>query len=131
MCGDIGNIPDELDHHNGECCTYACWSTEPRTVTNATAFKVKGSSRWAAQARTVTLVVNTVFGCTCDYCVDKGFCRHIEHVIESDWRGCTEYRPIDDAEHVRELKAFSREQRKNPMKRVPSLSDFPTTGPVL
>lgn len=131
MCEDIGNTPDELDHHDGECCTYACWSTEPRSVTNATTFKIEGSSRWAAQPHTVKLVANTTFRCTCDYHVDKSLYRHIEHVIEPDWRGCIEYRPIDDAEHVRELKAFSGEQGRNSMKRVSSLSNSPTTGPVL
>lgn len=112
MCEDIGNIPDELDHHDGECCTYACWSTEPRTVTNATAFKIKGRSRWAAQAHTVTLVANTIFGCTCDYYIEEGLCRHIEHVIETDSRGCVRYQPLNDEERINELKAYTRARRK-------------------
>jgi hypothetical protein len=54
-------------------------------------------------------VANTVLACSCD---DDGLCKHVEHVIESDWRGCIEYRPIDDTERVRELKAFTKQRRK-------------------
>jgi hypothetical protein len=55
------------------------------------------------------LVANVVLGCDCD---EDGLCKHIEHVIESEWRGCIQYNPDIDTDRVRELKEFSREQRQ-------------------
>lgn len=104
------NIPEELDHHDGAQCTYACWSTEPRTVSNATAYDTKPNSRWARERNTVEIIANTIIGCSCD---DDGLCRHIQHVIEMDWKGCIEYNPIDDEERVSELRDFTRARRKS------------------
>jgi hypothetical protein len=103
-------IPEELDHHDGAKCSYACWSTEPREVMNATAYGVKPRSRWARTSHTVELVANTIIGCSCD---GEEFCKHIEHVIRLDTRGCVNYRPIDDRERVHELKEFTRRRRKD------------------
>jgi len=109
MSEESSNVPKELDHHDGERCNYACWSTEPRSVSNATAYGTKGNSRWARMRHTVTVVANTIFGCSCD---SEGVCKHIEHVIITDWRGCIEYHPIEDRERIGELKAFSRARRR-------------------
>ena len=103
------SIPEELDHHDGAHCSYSCWSTEPRQVSNATAYDCTLTSRWARERYTVSIVANTVLGCSCD---DTGVCRHIQHVIEMDTRGCLEYNPISDDDRVRELKEFTRDRRK-------------------
>ena len=111
-----GEIPEELNHHNTDRCSYACWSTEPRVVLNATAYGVRSRSRWARTSHSVELVANTVLGCSCS---DSGICKHIEHVIEIDTRGCIEYNPTSDRNRIEELKEFTRTRRKllyNPLR---------------
>ncbi|TKX86732.1 hypothetical protein EXE43_06790 [Halorubrum sp. SS5] len=105
----MSDIPAELATHDGPRCSYACWSTEPSIVSNGTAYDCKPNSRWARETFKVTIVANTILGCNCD---DDGLCKHIEHVIESDWRGCIEYHPIDDQKRVEELKRFTRGRRR-------------------
>jgi hypothetical protein len=105
----MSDIPDELPRHDGPRCSYACSSVSPPRVSDPTAYDANPNSQWARESYQVELVAGVILGCSCD---EDGLCKHIEHVIESDWRGCIEYLPIGDAEHVRELKAFSREQRQ-------------------
>ena len=105
----MSDIPGELPRHDGPRCSYACWSIEPRVVSNAAAYDTKPNSRWARESYQVELVANVILGCSCD---DDGFCKHIEHVITMDNRGCVEYNPDIDSDRVRELKAFTRSRRK-------------------
>jgi hypothetical protein len=104
------DIPEELDHHHTNKCSYACWSTEPSIISNATAHGCKPRSKWARTSYTVELIANTIISCDCD---DNGVCKHITHVIENDWRGCIEYNPDIDDDRVKELKAFARDHRKH------------------
>ena len=103
------DIPDELPSHKGPRCSYACWSTEPREVSNAVAYRVKPNSRWARESYQVELIANTIVGCDCD---EDGLCKHMEHVVTMDTRGCVQYRPMDDRERVRELKEYTQKRRK-------------------
>lgn len=103
------DIPDELGHHHGDKCSYACWSTESREVSNAVAYDMKPNSRWARESYQVDLLAGVILGCDCD---DDGICKHIEHVITMDTRGCVEYNPDIDSDRVRELKAFTHSRRK-------------------
>src|SRR6056297_2516496 len=102
------DIPDELPSHDGPRCSYACWSVSPRKVSNAVAYDTKPNSRWARTLCQVEIVANVILGCDCD---DEGLCRHIQHVIEMDTRGCIEYNPISDRERVAELTAFTQARR--------------------
>jgi hypothetical protein len=81
------DIPNELDHHHGDKCSYACWSTEPREVSNGVAYDINPNSRWACESHQVDLVANVILGCSCG---DAKICRHIQHVIELNSRGCIE-----------------------------------------
>ena len=103
-------IPDELPSHDGPRCSYACWSTEPRRVSNGAAYNCKPTSRWARESHQVELVANLIISCSCD---DDGLCKHMEHVITTDMRGCVQYRPMDDRERVRELKEYTRQRRRD------------------
>jgi len=111
----MSDIPDELPSHDGQRCSYACWSVSPRVVSNATAYGVKPNSRWARESYQVELVAGVILGCSCD---DDGLCKHIEHVILLDFRDCLQYNPDIDADRVHVLKEFTKQRRKELYDRV-------------
>jgi hypothetical protein len=50
---------------------------------------------------------NTVLGCTCDYYQEQrpqDGCKHIQYVLNQDYKGCMRFVRIDDGRVIQELR---------------------------